>query len=544
MKQTVTSALGALLLLAGLAIIVVFGNVLDRLGGAEQLPLNPFDIGGALMAVLGLAMSATVFFHGTGRAARAWLNLALYSILVFASLILICMIAENRSFRWDATAHKYYSLSPQTAQFLHGLKSRVEITAFHVPGEGPDKRQILGVLDLYGAASPWIEVNVLNPVSQPLRARQYAEDVKPGDTFVRLADSPASDSRRMSRIRGIDEENLTNAIVNVLQGERTTVFFLEGHGEKSLESGVDFRPVDSVSRLAQFLKERGFPVVPLNLLQGGEALPDPKTSIVFCAGPRADLKAPEREMLEALLDAGGKAVFMLDPLLEESPAGGLAEFPRLLDKYGIEIRGDIVYDPYARRQFGERLSFPVVIARYGAHSIAENMSRYTTVMSQARAVRRSHFTSPDLNVVEFLFSSPKTSYDIDLREALAKGADWQALLKNMTPGELPLAAAAELRRSGQPEEQATKVVVFGDSDVFTDQIWGRSRVPATLTANTVNWLSATENRIAIPPRRPELTPLIVTPKQQRALRVLLVLILPFGIFFGGIGYTQLRRRMG
>lgn len=547
MIQALSSIVGGLLLLAGAGVVIIFGAALDVLGGSEVARLGLYDLVGALLLALGVVCCLPAFFRTSRRAARFWLEQAAYCALVFGCLLLVYLIAENRSWQWDATRKKLHSLSPQTRRYLATLQTPVEIAAFHAPGQGPDRRRLLEFLQRYQDAAPRaVSVRLLNPITQPFLVRaQYGDDVAPGDVIVtRMGDAattPGAPGRRFRRLKTIGEEAVTNAIVQVVQGRQVRVYFLQGHGERAIE-GKDVRPSERVVRMRAFLEERGYETAALNLLQGAEpeAL-DREKSIVVCVGPKTDLRAPEREALEDFLDGGGKALFMLDPIGRRG--GELAEFRRLLDRYGVEIRRDIVIDTFAFQRFQKLLSYPVVIARYEGHSIADHMSRYTAIMSQARSVRSGEFASPYVTAVEFAFSPEQTSYALDLEELIRSGGAQQgALLAGKTPSAIPLAVASELRRPGVAEDKSAKLVAFGDSDVFTDRLWDQPM--EQLIANSLSWLAAGGNMIAVPPKQPEMPRLTIGARQRRALQVFLALLLPFGILFGGMGYTLLRRRLG
>ena len=546
MWRTITPVIGAILLFAGVCLVIIEGNTLVRLGGDELAVLGSADVIGCLMAVVGLVMGMTVFIRDSASGARAYLNLSLYSLFFLGSLVLLYLIAGNHDIKWDATARKYHSLSPSTLQYLKGLRTPVEVAAFHAPGASISKREMLDMLLLYSAASRNIRVNAYNPLKQPFKALEYAEDVRPGDVFIRNVDAATTGASKSRRVHSIDEETITNAIVQVVQGRETTVYFLQGHREKSLD-GKDVGSDERVLAMKDFLKDRGFRVEPLNILTNGMEGVDPAAAILVCAGPQTDLKPAERQALEGYLDRGGKALFMLDPIL--NPSVELTEFHDLLAKHGVETRSDLVYDSLASGQI-DKVKFPVIMIPNRKHAIAEDFPNLTWFMDGARTVRKAPYPDPEITAGEFLFSSGQSSYVIDLNEAFKRGRITRDLIKDQPPAQHPLAVAAEKRLPGpsganaKPEANA-KIVVFGDSDVFTDRLWpASSGVSATLLANSINWLDVADVHVPIPSKQVVMAPLLLKESQKRALKAVLVLALPFAIFFGGIAYAEMRRRLG
>ena len=540
MMKTFCAITGLLTMIAGLSMLIIFGNIIGLLAGLETARFTTLDLTSAMLILLGAGLTLPALWALSWRRVLAWIEFGVYIFFVLAVLAVIYLIAENRSFFWDATTRNYYTLSPQTRNYLQGIRTPIEIAAFHGPGEEKTQREILQTLQRYARIQPNITVRTLNPVTQPLTAAQYGDMVTPGDIFVRQLDSATTDTRYIQRIRSLDEETLTNAIVRVLQGEQVTAYILDGHGFRRGAA----QQADPIQPIRDFLRFRGIRVESLDLRRGAESL-QVENSIVLCIGPVSDLLPVERQDLEGYLRNGGKAFFMLDAI-PDAATPDFTEFTRLLFNFGIRIRRDLVYDPELterQQQFRHLIPFPCEIRwNPGGHSITSHMPNVTTYMSSARTVSRGEAVSPYLSVMEFLFTPAQSSYAVDLHSAFQAGDITPAVLEGQTPRALPLAAAAELRQPGQTDSQATKLVVLGDSALFTDLAWGPTQ--ETLMANVINWLSATENTIAIPPKRPSMPPVILSGVQLRTLRILLSLILPFSILFGGLGYTIVRRRLG
>jgi ABC-2 type transport system permease protein len=86
----------------------------------------------------------------------------------------------------------------------------------------------------------------------------------------------------------------------------------------------------------------------------------------------------------------------------------------------------------------------------------------------------------------------------------------------------------------------TRIAVFGDSD-FGSNAYAGSVGNADFFMNTVNWLTAQENLIAIRPREPGDSRLTITPQQMNTVWWFSVLLMPGMIVLAGI-YAWSRRR--
>ena len=113
----------------------------------------------------------------------------------------------------------------------------------------------------------------------------------------------------------IDEENnvqnayfqgenyITGAIKSVVEGIMPSVYFLTGHGEKSLE--------ENYTTFRKNLKNYNYEAKELNLMTE-EAVPE-DAKIVIIAGPKTDITEAEKAKLESFMDKGGNLSLLMSP---------------------------------------------------------------------------------------------------------------------------------------------------------------------------------------------------------------------------------------
>ncbi|KPL08701.1 hypothetical protein AMJ85_08160 [candidate division BRC1 bacterium SM23_51] len=540
--------IGLLLIAVGLLLFGIYhtGGVTLRESVQEKRILVALCIGGAgvLLTLLGFQ------FRGIGPNFKYYVGYTLMSILVLCALVMIYLIVRNHSHEFDVTEQKMHSLHPRTVEFLRDLEKDVRITAFPAPDY---KREIESFLERYSRSSPHVHYQVRNPYKDIKVAKSFAETISLGDIFIETGTrregnglGPEGDSPtdyRQKKInaysaRDLTESKLTNAIVEVMRPEGITIYFLKGHGETNLEPGGGgmfggaAESQASYSGVEQLLKdEMSFGVETLELARKG-FVPD-DCSLLVCAGPQVDLLPLEAQAIATYLESGGRALLMLDP--NERAKIRFDQFERLMARFGVEIKHNMVLE---RNPLSQLTGDPTIllVGRFGTHQTVENLGEMVQ-MARVRTIAPLEDRPSTVTVSELMYSSNLSwSEDIEklrtMTELVLPGADEMR--------ELPLAVAVSMDVASIEADKPMRMVVVGDSDIFEDRF-----LPNTvrLFVNLVNWLVAREDLIDVPTKRLSDTPIFPSRAQLRTVFTLLVLVFPSVIFFGGLGYVLVRRRV-
>ena len=158
-------------------------------------------------------------------------NMLLVIVLVLAILVLANYFLSRHSYRVDLTAAKVHSLSDQSLSVLKNLKADVSIKGFFRMGN-QSRAAMEDLLKIYAYNSPKIKAEFIDPDKNPGLVKRY--DVTQDGTTVFEAGTQSS------RITGVTEEDITNALIKVTRARKKVIYFLEGHGEAPLsESGDD-----------------------------------------------------------------------------------------------------------------------------------------------------------------------------------------------------------------------------------------------------------------------------------------------------------------
>ena len=515
----------------------------------------------SLRRTLALAGLACIVLYGAGhwrqvqrsfgRRQTRYGALAGTSILLVAAIVVgLNWVLARQNHRWDLTAGQQYSLSDQTRQVLDALAAPVRIRVF---AREPDFPRYRDRLDEYAFRSDRVTVDYIDADGRPLLARQY--EVQTYGTIVFEYEG------RVERVESDTEQDLTNALIKVVEGAEQTVYFLEGHGEKAhADTGRD-----GYGTVSAALALDNFEVESLVLAQAG-AVPDDATVIV-AAGPQTDLLPGEIDALGAWLDRGGKLLLMLDPPVtadEPAPEGLLG----LVREWGVEPGADVVVDASGVGQlFGADASVPVA-ASYPVHPITERFN-LLTAYPLARSVSAAP-GGPDGRIAQpFIETGPQSWQEADI-DSLATGQVELDEEAGDRPGPVTIGMAVSVPApmpavdgdggngtegdeadgaeaddgpepgTGDDPAPETRLAVIGDSDFASNAVVG-IQGNRDLFLNTVNWLAGQESLISIRAREPEDRRLTLTAAAQRRVFWLSVLLLPAAILGVGV-YTWLSRR--
>jgi ABC-type uncharacterized transport system involved in gliding motility auxiliary subunit len=456
-------------------------------------------IGGAALFAIGIGGSyqaIVAFFRKRGT--KLGTNTLVLTTAVLAILVLVNFLSARHSKRFDLTSEKLFSLSDQTIKILDGLNKDVKVLKF-------DKSDDVVLRDLvteYKAHSRHVTYQFVDPQEKPELAKQYAVQ-RFGETIV-------ASGTRVERPESTDEQDLTSAILKVTRDTVKTVCFVEGHGEKQLES----QEAEGYTAAETGLKNENYQVKSVNLVAASQVPAD--CSVLVEAGPTKALFPQEAAMIAKYLDAGGKAMLLLDP--DTTP--GLDE---ILQAWNIVLGKDTVLDVSGfGRLIGTGPGVPLV-AEYGTHPITKNFSRTMTIFPLARSVKSGEKSQPDEQETDLLKTSSASWAETDLKGGKAKFDEGKD-----TKGPISLGVAAS-KKAG---EKDARLVVIGDSDFASNRYLG-AQGNGDLFFNAVNWLSQDEELISIRPKSPANRRVNLTRSQQNMFFWFSIVLLPGAAILAG-----------
>jgi ABC-type uncharacterized transport system involved in gliding motility auxiliary subunit len=458
----------------------------------------------------------------------------LFTLIVFAVVIICYAVVVNHNQRFDVTRAKRFTLTTQSVKLLQNLQQPIKIVGFFRL-EDRERTQFEDLLKQYTHYSDQLTYELVDPDRHPAAAKRY--NVVAYNTVVVVG------SDKEEKILRLEEEALTNAILKVTRDTKKTVYFVTGHGEASLTE----TDRTGYSMAKQGLEEQNYIVKELLMVHSGQVPDD--AAVVVIAGPRKALLEPEFQALTAYVERGGHLLLMLDP---ETAVG----FGVFLQPYGLELADDLVIETNALgRLFGGDYHMPAVTA-YEPHAITKDFVGTMTIFPLVRSVSVSKKLPDGVSAQTLMFTSPhpQSWAETDLktfwegRSTFDEGSDRKGPISIAAVATVPIkkqGSGANATASGegkrQAASQAARLVVFGDSE-FANNNFFTLQGNGDFFLNTVSWLAEEEDLIAIRPREGGGSgPVVLTAAQQPFIFWLPVVWLPLVVFaVGAVVFTRRR----
>ena len=469
--------------------------------------------------------------QGKGPSKWAYGSSTIMGTVVFMGIVVfVALISERHFKRLDFSEGSVFTLSEQTRKILDTVTQPVTVKAFFATG-APEESRTRDLLDTFRYHSRNIEVEFIDPDRNPDAAKKY--EVRTYGTLV------LEGFGKKQSIQTADEQSMANALLKLSRSEQKKVYFLTGHGERS----IDDSDREGYSTVRAALQKENHVVEELNLVQQSQVPDD--AAVVVVAGPGKKLFDQEIASLEAYLKRGGRLAVFLDPHHD----AGLGD---LLMRYGVELGDNVIIDKLSR-VFGGSYLMPVV-TEYGFHKISEGFS-VMTFFPEARSVGALKEAPPGVRVEILASTSPNAWAEKNL-EMLAQGQASQD--EEDLPGPVPIAVISEIdvaALKGQPEDTPSPekgegtsgepkpkahLLVVGDSDFVTNNYFAVSG-NGDLFLNMANFLAEEEALITIGSREAGGKPLMLTPSQASLFLWTVMVLVPLLVIMAGLGVYRVRR---
>jgi len=211
---------------AGL-VLVVLSLILLIVWPQHQKTALILALAGLVLLVLYLILNLSGLKQSLQR--RSFLyssNMLLIIILVLGLLVVVNFFLARHHYRVDLTAAKVHSLSDQSIKVVKNLKQDIAIKAFFREGNA-GRATMENLLKIYAYHSPKIKYEFIDPDKNPGLVKKYGI-TDDGTTVFELG-------TKENRITTTSEEDITNALIKLTREEKKVIYFLEGHGENSIE---------------------------------------------------------------------------------------------------------------------------------------------------------------------------------------------------------------------------------------------------------------------------------------------------------------------
>jgi ABC-type uncharacterized transport system involved in gliding motility auxiliary subunit len=455
------------------------------------------------------------------RSTKYGASAALYTVLFFAILAAVNYLSTRHHHRFDLTEAGIYSLSPQSLGLLQHLDKPLEVNAFVEAGSDPQLKELL---DSYRYASDKISYSIIDPDKQPDLADRFHISTVPA-VHLQYGD-------RTNVVNKLSEEELTNGIIKVTRIEKKTVYFLEGHGEPSID---EMQEPKGYGQIKTALDNESYEVKTL-VLSEGAAVPE-DANLLIVAGAERSLLPHETQAIDAYLKKGGHALFLLNPRVTP-------ELVTYLRQWGVQVGNDVIVDEQLQLLKGRTFSLTPFVTTYGAHPITEELSRRGSSALTTYGISRSVEPQADgkkgITPVSLVKTGPNSWAETDLEGVFQKQTARLDEQDRKGPISLAVAVTANLKDLGADHDGTARLVVFGDA-VFADNQYISQYFNRDLLLNTTGWLVGEEGLISMRARTMRASRVQFTAEQGTVIFYLSVLILPEFLLIAGLAVWWQRR---
>lgn len=463
----------------------------------------------------------------------------LLTTIVIIIIIVINLLVGEIDLTFDASQGNVFSISDASTQVAKEVSEPVTIYGLFEIGDESDGYNL--IISNYTKASKEISSKNIDPIKNPVFAKQYAED---GETisegsFIVVANNTgrykvihsdeviagAYDTATGKQVKTIVlEQQVTSALKYVTSNELPTVYAVTGHGEQTLAKAV----IDEMTLENIAVKE-------LVLLDHGMVPEDCDVLIIY--GPTADLSQAEVEILNDYLNDFGSAMFLMGMVEKPMP-----NFTKVLENYGVNVNQEsIVFESNP----GNFYQSPVLlIPNIEEHSIntplmdeGARMTFMTSGYVETLDIIRDELT------IEALLTTSNSAY--------AKSNISDDMVAQQLPGDAqgPFTIATAITDDKEWDASTglyntAKLVVIANP-VFLESNAYAAEPNFDFFIYATNWLAGYDESapIVIGPKNLEVVPLQMNTTEIYTYTAITVIVIPFGIMITGLVIWKKRRHL-
>ena len=474
-------------------------------------------------------------------------------ILAAVILVMINYAGFKHYIHKDLSESQFYTLSQKTKDVLHKLDSPITVYTFLNEQSVGQTEEITNLLKEYQeAAGKNMILEKIDPAFDITRAAELQKKLHfdgndhlvifkykdRSPRFIKQDDlfeiNPMTG--QVGAFKG--EQQLTAAIVGLVEGKASKVYFTEGHGEHSIQ---DTTSLHGYGNVVAMLKNENVEASNLNLAQKGEVPAD--ADAVVIAGPAISFSAVDAEALDKYLANNGKLLVLLDPYVTL----GLDD---LLKKYGLKYEDDLVLYRVATAT-GSQMTVPLAAIYQGGFSGHPITAKFAQANIQLLIQDVRSITLPPSNPAQPL---SKTQFllqtDTDGWGWISKNGAPPADPKQLTfdktsdiAGPVTIAAAYDGGTTTDPATKATmfatRIVAIGASKFLENST--ADTVGANFFTNSLDWLVKKDAVLDISPKKPQEYGVSLNPISYRTVVWCAAFFLPGAALALGI-FTWFSRR--
>ena len=498
------------LLFFGVALTVAGIVAATVTGGWSTAPVILFCLGlGCLLFRLWLWGDKYHFWQQ--RSTKEGASAIAKTAIVLLVIGLINWVGISLDRRWDFTENKAYTLSQQSQTIVASLEQPLEVLIF----DRNNNSELEQLLQNYRRYSNNFQFRFINPEQEIGLAQQLGVQSL-GEIYLSYGEKQQRlEVGNIAAGETITETKLTNAIERIKRDRAINVYFLQGHGEASLDlvEGGLAQAIDN-------LEARGYTIQELNLASTGE-IPD-DANLIIIAGATRKLLLAEVSTIQQYLKAGGSLLLLLTPNIDIG-------ITPILQNWGIELDNRLIVDGSGA---GSVMGFGPAVAivnNYGEHPITASFRNGISLFPETRPLKV--IEKSEVSTVAIARTDDRTWAESDLQD--------EQITFNVNrdlSGPLNVAIASE-RQQPNP----SRLVAFG-STTFVTNGWFEQQLNGDLLLNSISWLVGEDkDTLLIRPKEAANRRINLSSLQAGIISWLALRIMPFSALVAGV-YLWWKRR--
>ncbi len=274
----------------------------------------------------------------------------MFAALALAIAVVINLLASRLDVVWDMTPTSMYKLTDTSRNYLEKLDKQVNfyfLLDMDVLSTDTNSMALYHALDEYRKCDS-INFVSFEPDEDPeltAKLQELGYSLSRGDIVIECEgrskhiparnmyqsyiDTADDGTQSIDSMYFSGENYITGAIDSVVSGREAVIYFLTGHGEKSLSSDY--------TTLVKNLSNRNYLAKTLDLTTADAVPAD--ASMIILAAPQLDISKDELRMLDDYLDQGGNICFWMSPNEAELKYNNI---DTILREFGLALEYDIV----------------------------------------------------------------------------------------------------------------------------------------------------------------------------------------------------------
>lgn len=418
------------------------------------------------------------------------------AILILVIAIPINLIVSYFDFNIDMTPSKMYTLSDTSVKLLDSVRDK-EIE-FTILCELDDIKEIDEYLPLYYALEQYksyenIDFNAYYPDEYPERVEELNPDgffnLTTADIVIRCGNSikKISSNQMFSDIyddngniveqKYVGENLITGAIKAVTEGDIPQIYFLTGHGEKSIED---------YSLFTANLNNYNYTTSELNLSET-KAVPD-DAAIIFVCAPQHDITLEEKKLISEYTENGGNLAFLMSP---DSSTERYTNIEDLMFRYNLAMDYNRLYESDKNKIVNnDKYTIAVSLPEAAENSDVDLTTDLNTIIEQGiypymcESRTFTTVTGPDSMIVQTGSLLQADVYSVQNTSATIKSEPYGGTEK------VELGNTLDLAYYAHNTQNDSKMIVMGNAEFMDDEhvSAGFTIIPLYLCLSSITWM--------------------------------------------------------